>query len=119
MNIFRIVYLLYFLITVTAIHLTARILAKTTAIFLSEADRDGEKALQVNRVIIASFFLANVGFAVSNLPTYLDHATPGQGIALLLDKLGAAMLFNGFTLFLGLWIFARMRRLGAPASTTR
>src|SRR5690348_12281348 len=117
MNVFRIVDVLYFLISITVIHLTARILSETSTTFLLEAfDGNRERVLLVNRVTIASFFLANVGFVVSNLPRYLDQATPRQGIAMLLDKLGAAMLFVGFTLFLGLWIFARMRRLAAPAS---
>ena len=120
MNIFRIVYILYFLISVTVIHLTARIFSKTSSSFLLEAfDGCGERALLVNRVVIASFFLANVGFVVSNLPSYLDQVTPGRGLAILLDKLGAALVFVGFTLFLGLWIFTRMRRLATPGSTTR
>jgi len=120
MNIIRIVYVLYFLISITVIHLTARILTKTSSTFLLEAfDGNGERGLLVNRLIIASFFLANVGFVVSNLPTFLDPVTPGRGIAILLEKLGSAMLFVGFTLFLGLWSFARLRRLAAPASMTR
>jgi hypothetical protein len=118
MNVFRVVYVLYFLITVTVIHLTARILAKTSSTFLLEVFRENRHlTLLVDRVVIASFFLANVGFVITNLPTYLDQATVRQGIALLLDKVGAAMLFVGFTLFLGLWISAQMRRLAASAIT--
>ena len=120
MNVFAIVYVLYFLITVTVIHLTARILARTSSTFLLEVFHDNRVlTLLVDRVIIASYFLANVGFVVTNLPTFVDQATPRQGIATLLDKLGAAMLFVGFTLFLGLWIFARMRRPVTPASVSR
>jgi hypothetical protein len=121
MNVLSIVYVLYFFISVSIIHLMARVLSKTSATFLLEAFHGKtDLVFLVDRVIIASFFLANVGFVVSNAPyTYLDHATTGQAIATLLDKLGAAMLFVGFTLFLGVWTIARMRRLGMPATMAR
>jgi hypothetical protein len=116
MNILSIVYVLYFLITVSIIHLTARILSKTSLTILLEVFHgDRELTLLVDRVIIASFFLTNVGFVVANVPTFLDHVTPRQSIGIVFDKLGAAMLFIGFTLFLGLWVVARMRRPRTPA----
>lgn len=114
MSIFGIVYVLYFLISVSVIHGAARVLSKASLNFLLEAFHGNrDRTLLADRVIIASFFLANVGFVVSNLPSYSDHVTPGQGIAVLLEKLGVAMLFVGFTLFLGLWIIAWMRRRSA------
>ena len=115
-------YVLYFLISVAVIHLTARILSKTSLSYLVEAFHgNSELALLIDRVILASFFLANVGFVVSNVPywTTQDHFTPRDALTTLLDKLGSAMLFDGFTLFLGLWLFARLRRLGEPAAVTR
>lgn len=117
MNVLAIVYVLYFLLSVTLIHLMARALSRTSATFLLEAfNGNNDRSLLVNRVIIASFFLANVGFVVSDAPyRYLDHATTGEAIKTLLEKFGSAMLFVGFTLFLGLWIFARLRRLATPA----
>ena len=119
MNVFAVVYILYFLISVAIIHLTARILSRSSTTFLLETFHgDAGRALLVDRVIIASFFLANVGFVVSNAPyTSLDAVTRVRAVAVLLEKLGAALLFTGFTLFLGLWIFTRVRRLHEPAST--
>ncbi len=114
MNVLYIFYILYFLISVAVIHLMARILSKTTTTFLHETFHgDGDLALLIDRVIIGSFFLANIGFVVSEAPyTNLANAGTRQAIPILLEKLGSAMLFIGFTLFLGLWIVARIRRLG-------
>ena len=121
MNVFSAVYVLYFLFTISVIHLMARSLSRTSRTFLLEAFHgNSDRTSLVNRVIIASFFLANVGFVVSEAPyRYLDHPTTREALTTLLERLGSAMLFLGFTLFLGLWIFARMRRLGAVAPTTR
>ncbi len=120
MNTWYVVYILYFLFSVSVIHLMARILSKTSLMYLIEAFHgNSELALLVDRVIIGSFFLANVGFVVWNLPTFVGYVTTRQVLAILLDKLGSEMLFVGFTLFLGLWMFARVRGLGEPASTTR
>lgn len=116
---FMTVYVLYFLICVAVIHLTARVLSAASLRYLGEAFHgNNDLTLLVDRVIIASFFLANVGFVVSNAPYTFDHGTMRQGLTMLLEKLGSAMLFIGFTLFLGLWVFARMRRLGEPAAVT-
>ena len=121
MNVIITFYVLYFLVSVAAIHGMARTLSKTSTSYLLEAFHgNSDLVLRVDRVIIGSFFLANVGFVVSNAPySYLDHIATSRAIALLLEKLGSAMLFLGFTLFVGLWIFARMRRLETPASMTR
>ncbi len=120
MNVWNMVYVLYFLVSVSVIHLMARTLSRTSTTFLLEAfPGNRDLAFLIGRVTIASFFLANVGFVVSNLPTNMDRVSASQAIAILLEKLGSAMLFLGLTLFLGLWIFARMRRPCATAPTTR
>jgi len=99
MNVWSTVLVLYYLIAVSVIHLFARTLSRTSlAVLLEIFQGNGDLALLVDRVIIASFFLANVGFVVSNPPsTYLDHVTTRQVIAVLLERLGSAMLFLGFT----------------------
>ena len=121
MNIIGIFYVLYFLISISVVHLMARILSRTSATFLLEAFQgDSDVVLRVDRLVIASFFLANIGFVVSNAPyTYFEKASARQLLTTLLDKLGSAMLFIGFTLFLGLWIFTRMRRLREHSSVSR
>ena len=121
MNFFRIVIVLYFLISVLVIHMAARILSRASATFLLESFHGKSDLIRlVDRVIIASFFLANVGFVVTTAPyTYFEQITTRQVLVTMLDKLGAAMLFVGFTLFLGLWVFARMRGFREPNSVTR
>jgi hypothetical protein len=121
MNVISILYVLYFLISIAIIHLMARTLARSSGTFLREAlpGKSG-LVLLLDRVLIASFFLANVGFVLADAPLrYPDHPGAREAIVTLLEKLGATMLFVGFTMFLGLWIFTRMRRLRQPASVTR
>lgn len=84
MNTWYVVYVLYFLFTVSVIHLMARILSKTSLTYLAEAlQGNSDLALLIARVIIASFFLANVGFVVWNRPFWWvrcasDSLGPGR-----------------------------------------
>src|ERR1043165_7932218 len=77
MNVFSTVYVLYFLFTISVIHLMARSLSRTSRTFLLEAFHgNSDRTSLVNRVIIASFFLANVGFVVSEAPTGTSITRP-------------------------------------------
>src|SRR5689334_13857688 len=90
----------YVVIDLLLIALIGWVLLKAGATFLVEVVGAKQRvAGLLNRVILASFLFANIGFAVMDIPSRMRQT--------FIENLGSSLLFLGFTLFLGLWIFAQ------------
>lgn len=103
-------YASYVIVNFLLVGLSTWGLLVTGAVFLAQAlDANRRLAGWINGAIVTSFLFANVGYA------FIDSSNKMRNT--FLENLGSSMLFLGFTLFLGIWVFSRMRHLSAAASS--
>lgn len=107
------VYLVYILSSVGLTMWLARMLFQSGAVFLEDVFDDNPRlAGAVNRLLVAGFYLLNLGYALLSLRVDRSELTFTESIEQLSMKLGALMLTLGAVHFGNLYLFHRMRRRG-------
>jgi hypothetical protein len=104
-------YLTYLAISVALTVWVARTLHKNGRIFLVDSFLGNEGlADSVNHLLVAGFYLINIGFVTLALK-YGDKATDAQtGLEILSSKVGMVLVVLGAMHFFNLFVFSRMRR---------
>ena len=104
-------YTVYLGISVAATVWVARTLYRNGRVFLLDAFH-GNQALadSVNHLLVAGFYLINVGYVALFLRTDTNLDDSRHAIELLCDKIGVVLLVLGVTHFLNLYIFNSLRK---------
>jgi len=111
MNFLLITYLLYLVITIVLTFWVARILFRNGRIFLIDIFHGNtELADSVNKLLLAGFYLINLGYAVYTLKIFGTISTMEEVIECLSKKVGLIILILGAMHFLNLFIFFRLRK---------
>src|SRR5216117_3820739 len=106
-------YLAYLLISIALTVWVARTLHLNGRIFLVDAFTGNEPlADSVNHLLVAGFYLINIGWISLSLSTAQEIADTRQAIELVSTKIGAVLLVLGIMHFLNLYVFNRLRRRG-------
>ncbi len=106
-------YATYLAISLAATILVAQTLRHNGRGFLMDAFRgNGELADSVNRLLVAGFYLINIGYVALALRTGDPVPTVRSAIELVCDKLGAVLIALGVMHFFNLYIFNRLRKRG-------
>ena len=104
-------YSLYLVISITVTIWVARTLHKNGRAFLIDAFQGNDTiADSVNHLLVAGFYLLNVGWIVVTLRTQQEVNTGRALMELLSDKVGLVLLVLGVLHFCNLIAFSRMRR---------
>jgi hypothetical protein len=104
-------YTVYLGISVAATVWVARTLFRNGRVFLLEAFHGKQDlADSVNHLLVAGFYLINVGYVALSLRTDADLNSSRQAIELLCDKIGVVLLVLGLMHFLNLYIFNALRK---------
>ena len=104
-------YLVYLLISVSITIWVARTLHRNGRIFLVDSLGGNELlADSVNQLLVAGFYLINVGYVCAALQFGDKPHNPAEGIEYLSTKLGIVLLVLGAMHFLNIAIFSSMRR---------
>jgi len=107
------VYVVYILASVGLTVWLSRMLFKSGAVFLEDVFDDNPRlAGAVNQLLVAGFYLLNLGYALLSLRVGRTELTFVEAIEQLSMKLGALMLALGAVHFGNLYLFHRMRRRG-------
>jgi hypothetical protein len=107
------VYIVYILASVGLTVWLSRMLFKSGGVFLEDVFDDNPRlAGAVNRLLVAGFYLLNLGYALLSLRIGRSELTFVEAIEELSMKLGALMLALGAVHFGNLYLFHRMRRRG-------
>ena len=96
----------------------ARTLFKNGRVFLVDVLR-GDEALadSINRLLVAGFYLINLGYFSLALQVGHELTTAREAIEALSGKIGCALLVLGFMHFFDLLVLSRMRRAANRART--
>lgn len=106
-------YVLYLAISLGVTVWVARTLSKNGRVFLVDAFHgNAELADSVNHLLVAGFYLINVGYVTLALRTTAVLATPREAIELVSDKIGIVLVVLGIMHFFNLYIFSRLRKRG-------
>ena len=109
-------YVLYLAISLGVTVWVARTLSKNGRVFLVDAFHgNAELADSVNHLLVAGFYLINVGYVTLALRTTATLANLRESIELLSDKVGLVLLILGLMHFFNLFLFSRMRKRGQAA----
>ena len=104
-------YSLYLVISIAVTIWVARTLHKNGRAFLIDAFQGNDTiADSVNHLLVAGFYLLNVGWIVVTLRTQQEVNTGRALMELLSDKVGLVLLVLGVLHFCNLIAFSRMRR---------
>jgi hypothetical protein len=107
------VYLVYIFASVGLTVWLSRMLFKSGAVFLEDVFDDNPRlAAAVNQLLVAGFYLLNLGYALLSMRIGQSELTFVESIEQLSMKLGALMLTLGAVHFGNLYLFHRMRRRG-------
>ena len=89
----------------------ARTLFKNGRVFLVDVFR-GDEALadSANRLLVAGFYLVNLGYVSLMLRVGYDLPTAREAIEVLCGGIGFVLLVLGFMHFFDLFVLSRMRR---------
>jgi hypothetical protein len=111
MNYLIATYLLYLFATTFITSWVARTLFRNGRIFLVEIFHGNtELADSVNRLLLAGFYLINIGYAVYTLKIFGEIDSVKAVIEELSTKVGLIILILGAMHFMNLFIFFRLRR---------
>jgi hypothetical protein len=104
-------YMVYLGISVGATVWVARTLYRNGRVFLLDAFH-GNQALadSVNHLLVAGFYLINIGYVALSLRTDADLNSSRQAIELVCDKIGVVLLVLGLMHFFNLYIFNALRK---------
>jgi hypothetical protein len=106
-------YAAYLAISLSVTVWVAQTLQKSGRPFLIDAFHGNQElADSVNRLLVAGFYLINIGYVTETLRSTGDVATARSAIELLSDKIGLVMVVLGAMHFLNLYIFNRLRKRG-------
>jgi len=106
-------YVVYLAISLSAAVWVARTLARNGRVFLVDAFQGkAELADSVNHLLVAGFYLVNIGYVTLALRTADTLANARQAIELVCDKIGVVLLVLGTMHFLNLYVFNQLRRRG-------
>ena len=109
-------YLVYLAISVCATVMVARTLYRNGRVFLMEAFHgNGELADSVNRLLVAGFYLLNIGYIALALGTSMPIGSAREAIELISQKVGLALMVLGGIHMFNLYVLNRMRRSARPA----
>jgi hypothetical protein len=104
-------YAAYLTISLAVTIWVARTLHHNGRVFLVDAFHGNtELAASVNHLLVAGFYLVNIGYVTLAMRT---GATPGnarEAIELVCDKIGLVLLVLGFMHFFNLGVFSQLRK---------
>ena len=108
----------YLVVSASLMAWVARTLFKNGRVFLVDVLR-GDEALadSINRLLVAGFYLINLGYISLALRVGYELTTAREAIEALSGKIGCALLVLGFMHFLDLLVLSRMRRAANRART--
>jgi len=107
------IYTLYLLLSTAMTVWVARTLHRNGRLFLFDAFR-GNQAMAdaVNNLLLAGFYLVNLGFVLLFLRVGSKPANVVEGIEYVSTKLGVVMLVLGGMHFFNMFNFSKMRKKG-------
>ncbi|HLK62052.1 MAG TPA: hypothetical protein VKU19_01335 [Bryobacteraceae bacterium] len=106
-------YLCYLAISLSITVWVANTLRKNGRVFLLEAFQGkADLADSVNALLVAGFYLINVGYVALMLRTGDALDDTRHAIELLCDKIGVVLLVLGIMHFFNLYLFNRLRKRG-------
>ncbi|HMC59224.1 MAG TPA: hypothetical protein VKJ01_08545 [Candidatus Solibacter sp.] len=106
-------YFVYLAISLGVTVWVARTLDTNGRIFLVEAFHgNAGLADSVNRLLVAGFYLVNIGYVTLALRTAGDLESPRAAIELVCDKIGLVLVVLGIMHFFGLYAINRLRMRG-------
>ena len=108
----------YLVVSASLMAWVARTLFKNGRVFLVDVLR-GDEALadSINRLLVAGFYLINLGYISLALRVGYELTTAREAIEALSGKIGCALLVLGFMHFFDLLVLSRMRRAANRART--
>ena len=105
-------------VSVSLMAWVARTLFKNGRVFLVDVLRGNEAlADSINRLLVAGFYLINLGYISLALRVGYELTTAREAIEALSGKIGCALLVLGIMHFLDLLVLSRMRRAANRART--
>jgi cytochrome c biogenesis protein CcdA len=104
-------YLVYLAVSVGVTVWVGRILFRNGRVFLLDAF-PGSAALadSVNHLLVAGFYLINIGYVALALRTGETLVSTRQAIELVCDKIGVVLLVLGAMHFFNLYVLNRLRK---------
>lgn len=106
-------YVTYLVVSLAATVWVARTLRRNGRTFLIDAFHgNSELADSINHLLVAGFYLMNVGYVTLALRTTAQVADARGAMELVCDKLGLVLIVLGAMHFLNLYVFSRLRRRG-------
>ena len=104
-------YGVYLVVSVSLMVWVARTLSRNGRVFLVHVFR-GDEALagSVNRLLVAGFYLINLGYISLALRVGYELTTAHEAIEALSGKIGFVLLLLGFMHFFNLFVLSRVRR---------
>ena len=106
-------YLVYLAVSVAVTVWVAKTLQRNGRVFLLDAFQgNGALADSVNRLLVAGFYLINIGYVTLALSTSSTLANTREAIELVCDKIRVVLLVLGLMHFFNLYIFHRLRKRG-------
>ena len=103
----------YLLVSLASTVWVARTLRRNGRTFLIDAFHgNSELADSINHLLVAGFYLINVGYVTLALRTTAQVADARGAMELVCDKLGLVLIVLGAMHFLNLYVFSRLRRRG-------
>jgi hypothetical protein len=109
-------YLVYLSISVCATVMVARTLFRNGRVFLMDAFHgNGELADSVNRLLVAGFYLLNIGFIALAVGSSVPLSSTREAIELVSQKVGLALVVLGAVHLFNLYVLNRMRLRAKPS----
>ena len=106
-------YVAYLAISLAVTVWEARTLERNGRVFLVDAFHGkAELADSVNHLLVAGFYLVNIGYVTLALRTTATLESPRQAIELVCDKIGVVLLVLGTMHFFNLYVFNQLRKRG-------
>lgn len=118
MNYTILTYAFYMPLTITLTVWVAKTLFKNGRIFLVDIFHGNDLlADSVNKLLLAGFYLINIGYAVYTLKIFGSIDSTQEMIERLSVKLGTIILILGAMHFFNLFIFFKLRKKAQTATT--
>jgi len=104
-------YVVYLAISLAVTVWVARTLHRNGQVFLVDAFHgNAELAGSVNHLLVAGFYLINIGYVTLALRTGATVDTAREAIELVCEKIGMVLLVLGAMHFFNLYLFNRLRK---------
>ena len=109
-------YLVYLSLSVCATVMVARTLHKNGRVFLVDAfSGNAELADSVNHLLVAGFYLLNIGYIALALGSSVPLLSAREAIEFVSQKTGFALMVLGCIHMFNLYVLNRMRRHALPS----